>query len=126
LSNIFTVDFPTGSTTHIATTPMTERGLAMSGNGTHIAWSDACAEPGESWVFDRQTDEFTYVPKGLFVSFAAPDGFLGTGFTGLERLIDPDTMEYVFISPAGWPHWSRDFRYVSVGLVGGHGGICGP
>lgn len=126
LSNIFTVDFSTGSATHIATTPMTERGLAMGGNGTHIAWSDACAEPGESWVFDRQTDEFTYVPKGLFVSFAAPDGLLGTGFTGLERLIDPDTMEYVFISPAGWPHWSRDFRYVSVGLVGGHGGICGP
>jgi|GEM_PF-2585298 len=128
LGNIFTVDFSTGSATYIATTPMTERGLAMSGNGTHIAWSDACADPGESWVFDRGTEEFTYVPKGLLFSPAsrAPDGLLGTGFTGLERLIDPETMEYVFISPTGWPHWSRDFRYVSVGWVGGHGGICGP
>jgi len=61
-----------------------------------------------------------------WASFAAPDGLLGTGVTGLERLIDPDTMEYVFISPVGWPQWSRDFRYVSVGQVGGHGGICGP
>jgi hypothetical protein len=126
LSNIFTVDFRSGSATYIATTPVSERGFALGGNGTHIAWSDLCADPGEAWVFERQTKEFTYVPKGLMVSVGAPNGLLGTGFTGIERLIDPDTMEYIFISPAGWPHWSQDFRYVSVGQVGGHGGICGP
>ena len=129
LSNIFTVDFRTGAATYIATTPASERGFAIGGNDTHIAWSpDVCEDPGETWVIDRATSEFTHVPKALLVSSAsqAPGGLLGTGFTGLERLIDPDTMEYVFISPAGWPHWSRDFRYVSVGLVGGHGGICGP
>lgn len=127
LSNIFTVDFRTATATYIATTPVSERGFALGGNATHLAWSpDVCADPGETWVFDRATQEFTHVPKGLLVSAAsrAPDGLLGTGFTGLERLIDPETMEYVFISPAGWPRWSRDFRYVSVGQVGGHGSFC--
>jgi hypothetical protein len=127
-SNVFVVDFATGSATFIATAPTSELGLALSGNGTHVAWSNVCADPGESWVLDRRTGQITHVPKGLFVSPAsrAPDGLLGTGLTGLERLIDPVTMRYLFISPAGWPSWSRDLRYVSVGWVGGHGGICGP
>lgn len=123
-ANIFTIDLETGVASYIATTLAASTGFAVAGNRTHIAWSpDVCQNPGETWVLDRATDLFTHAPKALLVS-PAPDGWLATGFTGLERLIDPDTMQYAFISPAGWPRWSLDYRYVSVGLVGGHGSLC--
>ena len=54
----------------------------------------------------------------------AADGWLWAGFTGIEQLIDAETLEYAFVSPAGWPQWSADNRYVSVGEVGGHGIPC--
>lgn len=124
LTNIFTIDLHTGRASYVATTPVSARGFTLAGNGTHIAWSpDVCVDPGETWVFERATGQFTRAPKALLIS-QAPDGWLASGFTGLERLIDPDTMQYAFISPAGWPSWSRDYRYVSVGWVGGHGSLC--
>jgi hypothetical protein len=72
----------------------------MGGNGT--------TSPGRTPApnraklgFDRQTDEFTYVPRGLFCVLRHR-WIAGDRLQGLERLIDPDTMEYVFISqPVG-------------------------
>jgi hypothetical protein len=39
-------------------------------------------------------------------------------------LIDPETLQYTAVLPSSEAQWSSDYRYASVGQVGGHGGLC--
>lgn len=125
-ANLFVVDVASGAAEYVATAefPGHQWYFGPMGPST-IAWtSDLCSDEPATWILDLPTRELSYVP-GLYPPWPAADGLLGVGSTGLERLIDSDTFEYVFVSPAGWPHWSDDLRYVSVGYVGGHGGyVC--
>ena len=127
MTNFFLVDISAGTASFLATAEFPDRWYHGPMGSGMVGWtSDLCTEFPGTWLLDLATGLVRFIP-GIHPPRPAPDGFLGEGSTGLTRLIERDTFEYAFVSPAGWPSWSSDYRYVSVGYVGGHGGyVCGP
>ncbi|MCH7488424.1 MAG: hypothetical protein IIB23_02210 [Chloroflexi bacterium] len=138
--NIFVVDISTGEATFIATSALTRlANWPLVANDDYIIWTeDNCAfpNPGMTRIFDRRTNTLTELDASLRWFKLTPDGLIARGDFGAHELIDPETLEYVVVVPSVDPQapvsgsgpdvsWSPDYRYVSRGFAGGHGGLCG-
>ncbi len=138
--NIFVVDISTGEATFIATSALTRlANWPPVANDDYIIWTeDNCAfpNPGMTRIFDRRTNSLTELDASLRWFKLTPDGLIARGDFGATELIDPETLEYVVVVPGVDPQapvsgsgpdvsWSPDYRYVSRGFAGGHGGLCG-
>ena len=138
--NIFVVDISTGEATFIATSALTRlANWPLVANDDYIIWTeDNCAfpNPGMTRIFDRRTNSLTELDASLRWFKLTPDGLIARGDFGAHELIDPETLEYVVVVPGVDPQapvsgsgpdvsWSPDYRYVSRGFAGGHGGLCG-
>ncbi len=125
-THLFLVDLGTLATTYVASIPFDVQHGQFSATSTHVVWNpDVCADPGETYILERESGSLGRMNRGLLPwVYASPPGLIAEGMTGLQRLLDLETNRYVFVSPAGWPYWSDDFRYVSVGWVAGHGSFC--
>ncbi|MCH8025378.1 MAG: hypothetical protein IH866_01170 [Chloroflexi bacterium] len=138
--NIFVVDIATGEATFIGTSALTRlANWPLVANDDYVIWTeDNCAypNPGMTRIFDRLTNTLTELDASLRWFKLTPDGLIARGDFGAHELIDPETLEYVVVIPGVDPQapvsssgpdvsWSPDYRYVSRGFAGGHGGLCG-
>ena len=137
--NIFAIDIESGAATFIASSPITRiANHPLAANEDFVIWTDDYCrfpDPGRTRVFDRGASTITELDQALWVSLT-PDGLIASGTFGAKALLDPETFAYVFVVPdliadfggeSSGPDvsWSRDYRYVSRGFAGGHGGLCG-
>jgi hypothetical protein len=130
LVNIFEVDPVPGIARFIATAVASAPNWPLTASTTHVAWTeDYCGlDPvgGHTRLYERSSGTITELDQGFWVDFTA-DGMLGLDEFGPRALIDPATLDYVFVLPhlAIDVHWSADARYAVVSFAGGHGGLCG-
>jgi hypothetical protein len=125
-TNIFLVEIATGEATFIATSPWVYANWPLVANERYVAWTDAyCGQPqGTTHLYDRATGEIFDLEQSLWLVGFTDDGRLATDAFGPRSLIDLASMTYDAVLPGGEPAWSPDWRYASVGLAGGHGGLC--
>jgi len=125
-TNVFLVDIASGAATFIATSPWVYANWPLVANDRYVAWTDAyCGQPqGTTKLYDRTTGQIFDLGQPLWLDDFTRDGLLAEGGFGAKALIDLDTMTYRAVLPGGELHWSPDWRFASVGRVGGHGGLC--
>jgi len=126
VSNLFLVDIATGATTFIATANATTTEfmqLPLAVNERYVAWTDNYCGGGTTYLFDRQSYVMYDLGQTLWPRGFTPDGLLAEGASGVRSLIDVEAPAYRVVLD-GEPQWSPDWRYASVGRVGGHGGVC--
>lgn len=126
-SNLFLVDIASGAATFIATANATTTEfmqLPLAANERYIAWTDNYCGGGTTYLFDRQAGDMYDLGQTLWPREFTPDGLLAEGAFGVRTLIDVATPAYRVVLPGGEPQWSPDWRYASIGRVGGHGGLC--
>ena len=123
-TNVFLIDVARGRAEFIAAADYLFQ-FPLSANDRYIIWTeDYCAAtPGHTRLYDRQTKQIIEIDATLWPQFT-PNGLLLDGPFGGDALIDPDTLEYRTALSAGGGSWSPDYRYASLGQVGGHGGLC--
>jgi len=92
LTNIFTIDLHTGRASYVATTPVSARGFTLAA-WTHIAWS-----PTSAWIPARlgirACDRPVHGARRSRVLIRRRPTAGWRAIHRLERLIDPDTMQY--------------------------------
>jgi hypothetical protein len=125
-TNIFLVFIALGQAVFIATSPAYGPNWPLIADEDFVAWTeDYCAPaPGRTRLFDRGTSEIRELDATLWLDSFTPDGLLAAGAFGAEELIDPESLQYTAVLPPSEAQWSSDYRYASVGQVGGHGGLC--
>jgi hypothetical protein len=125
-TNIYLIQVASGIAAFIATSPAYGPNWPLVADETFIAWTeDYCAPaPGRTRLFDRRTSEIRELDATLWLDSFTPDGLLAAGAFGADELIDPETLQYTAVLPSSEAQWSSDYRYASVGQVGGHGGLC--
>ncbi len=122
-TNIFLVDIAAGSATFIATGGSFIQ-FALAANDEYVLWTDNYCDNGKSRLYDRKTGAITEIDASLWPAFT-PGGLIIDGAFGGDALIDPKTLRYVATIPRrGDSSWSPDYRYASLGISGGHGGLC--
>jgi hypothetical protein len=133
-TNLFLVDIETGEATFVATATYNPHAQIWPMNWPLIAdedyviWTESfCGQPqGKTRIFERSSREITELDVSPFVKWQG-DG-VGIGEFGSTAVFDPATLDYVAVAPGGIGvdfRWSPDLRYVGVGAVLGHGGLCG-
>lgn len=126
-SNIFEVDPDTGEATFIATAYPSYPNSPFDASEEHVMWTDrACNIDGDAVtrLYDRETGALFDLDERLWAEFT-PDGLIARGSFGAERLVDPETLEYVVVLPfVADNFWTPDYRYSAVGFELGHGGVC--
>lgn len=125
-TNIFLVDIASGRATFVATSSWASPNWPIAASDHYVIWTDGyCGSPqGRSRIFGRQTARIAEIDAALWPSFT-PSGLILDGPFGGEALIDPETLDYRAAIPGINSSWSPDYRYASIGQVGGHGGLCG-
>jgi hypothetical protein len=125
-TNIFLVEISTGEATFIATSSWVYANWPLVANERYVAWTNAyCGQPqGTTHIYDRETGEIFDLEQPLWLVAFTDDGRLATDAFGPRSLIDLESMTYDAALPGGEPEWSPDWRYASIGLAGGHGGLC--
>lgn len=139
LSNIFIVDIASQTATFVASAKLHyEKGAAspLTANDDYVLWTeDLCSPtPGNTRLFERSSKHLIEIRDSLY-AWLRSDGLIAVGAFGPQRLIAPGTLTYVFSVPprsetpaseSSGPDvsWSPDYRYVSQGFAGGHGGYC--
>ncbi|MBI5284808.1 MAG: hypothetical protein HY874_06905 [Chloroflexi bacterium] len=122
-TNIFLVDTATGTATFVATGGHVVQ-FPLAANDEYILWTDNYCDDGKSRLYDRKTGAITEIDATLWPAFT-PGGLIIAGAFGGNALIDPKTLQYVATIPqAGDSSWSPDYRYASLGISLGHGGLC--
>ncbi len=136
-SNIFLIDVKAGAASFIATAAIRAGNWPFAANEKYVMWTDNyCSDNrGQVNLFDRTTRQLIRIDDGAttyeqsynlrWVKFT-PSGLIAAGAFGARYLVDPTTMKYVTVLPAGPGDvsWSSDYRYASHGPTGGHGGLC--
>jgi len=134
-TNIFIVDIATGAATFIATanftpdTRVTPENWPLIANEEHVVWTESYCSldaPGNTRVLDRQTGRVTELDASLWVTFTAT-GDLGVDPFGPKAILDIETFEWNAVLPEEVVDVgeSSSGRYLYVGGVLGHGGLCG-
>jgi hypothetical protein len=125
-TNVFLIEIATGKATFIATSPWFYANWPLVANERFVAWTDAyCAQPqGTTKLYDRTTGQIVDLGQPLWLDDFTDDGLLAVGAFGAKALIDLEVPAYRVVLPGGEPRWSPDWRYASVGLASGHGGLC--
>jgi len=140
-SNIYLIELPGGSATFVASALPGSGNWPFSASADAILWTDGYCnlqQPGPITYFDRNTgqlvrvDSSTVTNPGTDIRWVQlrPDGRIAAGDFGASYLIDPATLAYVTVIPAGPTggrgnvSWSDGYRYASHGPYGGHGGSC--
>jgi hypothetical protein len=125
-TNIFLVLISSGQAVWIASSPAFPVNWPMIADERYVMWTDDyCAPtPGRTRIYDRGMQEITELNATLWLQEFTPDGLIAAGAFGADELIDPETLEYAAVIPSSEAQWSADYRYASVGQVGGHGGLC--
>lgn len=125
-TNIFLIEIATGKATFIATSPWVYANWPLVANERYVAWTNEyCGQPpGTTYLFDRGTSEVFDLGQSLWLIGFTEDGRLATDAFGPRSLIDLESMTYDVVLPGGEPEWSPDWRYASIGLAFGHGGLC--
>jgi hypothetical protein len=122
-TNVFLVDIRTGEATFVATGGAFMQ-FALAANDKYILWTDNYCDNGNSRIYERKTGAITEIDASLWPAFT-PGGLIVDGPFGGNALIDPKTLQYVATIPAvADASWSPDYRYASLGIWGGHGGLC--
>ena len=134
-TNLFLVDIETGNAEYVATATYNPHAQIWPMNWPliadedHVIWTESfCGQPqGKTRVFERSASRgITELDVSPFVRWQ--DDGVGIGEFGSSAVFDPETLEYVAVAPEGIGvdfRWSPDLRYVGVGAVLGHGGLCG-
>jgi hypothetical protein len=125
-TNIFLVHIPTGQAVFVATARAYPPNWPMIADERYVMWTeDYCPRlEGKTRIFDRRTGRITETDATLWLDGFTPDGLIASGPFGADELIDPETLQYTAVIPPSEAVWSPDYRYASVGQVGGHGGLC--
>lgn len=124
-TNIFLVDIKTMTATFVATAGIYMQ-FPLVADDNYIVWTDNYCDGGHTRIFDRKSKKITEVEASL-APVAMANGLILEGAFGGRALIDPATLQYRAALPPGVgdTSWSADYRYASLGQVGGHGGLCG-
>ena len=126
-TNIFIVDIAADRAEFVATSAYTPPNWELAANTAYVLWTDdSCGQPpGKTRLYDRRTGTITELNASLWATFT-PDGLIASGAFGASELIDAATLQYTAVIPKGGDvSWSPDYRYASLGMWGGHGGLCG-
>jgi hypothetical protein len=122
-TNVFLVDIATGTATFIATGDHFIQ-FALAAADGYVVWADNYCDGGKTRLYGRKTGTITEIDATLWPAFT-PGGLIVDGAFGGSALIDPKTLQYVATIPQqGDSSWSPDYRYASLGISGGHGGLC--
>lgn len=126
--NVFLLDITSGAATFIATSPWAYANWPIAGNDRYIAWTDGYCDfevPGSTRIYDRTTGQMSQFSERLWVTAITPDDVLVAGAFGPKELIDIKTRAFRFsLDGAGDTQSTSDYRYISAGQFGGHGGLC--
>jgi hypothetical protein len=125
-TNIFLVHVATGQAVFVATASAYPPNWPLIADDRYVIWTeDYCTfPPGKTRIFDRKKQRTTETDATLWLDGFTPDGLIASGAFGTDELIDPETLQYTAVIPPSEATWSTDYRYASVGQVGGHGGLC--
>jgi hypothetical protein len=140
-TNIFVVNIQSGKAEFIARTRY-GRGpnWPLSATAGYVVWTDNfCRKEGDDQqghiqVYDRRAKTLTDIDDSAILRDAeepyvrlTPGNLLARGSFGAFALIDPVSLVYKVVAPAGSPgfrNWSPDYRYLGYAPTGGHGGLC--
>jgi hypothetical protein len=97
-------------------------------NERHIVWTGSfCSleSPAYTQIYDRATGQITELDASLWVGFTAT-GDLGVDPFGPRAILDIETLQWNIVLPESVTDVgeSPDGRYLIVGGVLGHGGLC--
>lgn len=134
-SNIFILDIETGEAEFIATatftpdTRVTPENWPLIANEDYVVWTESyCSleSPGNTRIFDRATGEIMELDASLWVEFT-PTGDLGVDPFGPRAILDIETLNWNALLPEDVIDvgQSSSGRYLYIGGVLGHGGLCG-
>ena len=126
-ANIYVVSIPQSSASFVATvnTDYALLNFALSADADYVVWNAYCLRGSKVGLYDRRRSVLVEIDAHEYVSLT-PNGLLAFGAFGAKSLVDPSTLEYVFaIGPGGDSRWSKEYRFATKGIVGGHGGLCG-
>ncbi len=125
-TNIFLVDIASGRATFVATSSAHGPNWPLIADTRYVVWTeDYCGPGGRTRIFDRRSGDITEINASLWLDAFTPGGLIAAGAFGAKELIDPETLEYAAVLPAGGDtSWSPDYRYASMEIIG-HGGLCG-
>jgi hypothetical protein len=134
-ANIFIVDIESGKAEFVATASFSAttayswpQNWPLIANETHIVWTGSyCSQenPANTQIYDRATGQVTELDASLWVGFTAT-GDLGVDPFGPRAILDIETLQWNIVLPESVTDVgeSPDGRYLIVGGVLGHGGLC--
>ena len=132
-TNIFSVDIASGRATFVATaryrpnTNTTSSHWPIIANKDRIVWSGGyCSDRRDNTrIFERASGRITELDASLWPNFTV-SGDLGVGQFGPQAILDSDTLQWKIVLPENVVDvvQSPDGRYLTVGGVLGHGGVC--
>jgi WD40-like Beta Propeller Repeat len=134
-SNIFIVEIESGEAQFVATadfSAVTQYGWPQNwpliADKDYVVWTGSyCSQesPANTRIYDRATGKIAELDASLWVQFT-PTGDLGVDPFGPDAILNIDTLDWKIVLPdnVGDVGESPDGRYLYVGGVLGHGGLC--
>jgi hypothetical protein len=133
-TNIFLVNIETGMATFVATASFSENTQEWPSNwpliadGDYVVWTGSyCSQdaPSNTRIYHRATGKIMELDASLWVKFTRT-GDLGVDPFGPKAILDIATLDWDIVLPAGVTDVgeSPNGRYLVVGGVLGHGGLC--
>jgi len=132
-TNIFSVDIASGRATFVATAPFRPNTNTiyshwpLIANKDYIVWSGGfCSgQKDNTRIFERASGRIRELNAALWVSFT-PSGDLGVDPFGPRAILDIETLQWKIVLPENLVDVveSPDGRFLAVGGVLGHGGLC--